>query len=395
MDMQNNIDAQQTDHLPTVQPRPKCGKRALRPGVNDLATTHPEVAAQWDDELNEGLTPNRVLAGSSKKVWWRCEENHTWQARVLSRVQRKSGCPYCSRRMVIPGENDLATCYPEIAALWDEELNDGLKPNQVLPGSNKRVWWKCEKGHTWQAMVKGRVQLKSGCPYCANRKEISEENSLATCYPEVAALWDEELNDGLKPNQVLPASNKKVWWKCEKGHSWQTAIFAVAKNGTRCPCCAGKKVSPGENDLATRYPDIAKRWDTEKNDIAPSQVMPASKKKYWWRCEQGHTWQAAVHAMTLLNSGCPYCSGRKVIPGKTDLATRFPNKAAWWAEDLNDGVPATEIAPTSRKMAWWRCEEGHCWEAQVFSVTSDKSDCPECAQKRTEAGRIAREKTSL
>ena len=380
MEMQDITNAQQLEKLPTVQPQAIRGTRAVIPGVNDLATTHPEVAALWDEELNEGLTPNRVRAGSNKKVWWRCEKNHTWQAIVNTRANLKSGCPYCARREAIPGENDIATCYPEVVALWDEERNGELTPNQLLPSSNKKVWWKCDKGHAWQATVFAVVVNGNRCPYCARKKAIPGETDLATRYPEVAALWDEDLNEGLKPHQVLPASSKKVWWKCEKGHVWQAAVYSLTRIGSRCPCCAGKKVIPGETDLATRYPDVAKWWDTEKNDIDPTQVMPTTKKKYWWRGECGHSWQARVSCRTSMNSGCPYCSGHKVISGKTDLATRFPDKAALWAEDLNEGVPASEIAPSSRKLAWWRCEKGHSWCAQIYSVTSGRGFCPTCRQ---------------
>lgn len=222
-------------------------------------------------------------------------------------------------------------------------------------------------------------------------------NDLATTHPEVAALWAADLNDGLMPQQVLAGSNKKVWWRCEKGHTWQAMPYALTINGSRCPCCAGKKVIPGETDLVTRYPEAAKLWDAERNKEDPTRVMPATKKKFWWRCDKGHQWQAAAYAVTLLGSGCPYCSGHKTISGKTDLATRFPQVAELWAEDRN-GEPASQVAPTSRRTAWWRCGKGHLWQAQIHSVVSGRSHCPECAgrfrRSRAEVSQ-AQTKTSL
>lgn len=215
-------------------------------------------------------------------------------------------------------------------------------------------------------------------PRRAKQRLEVEVNDLATTHPEVAALWATDLNGGLTPQQVLAGSNKKVWWRCEKGHTWQAMPYALTINGSRCPCCAGKKVVPGETDLVTRYPEAAKLWDTERNKEDPTLVMPATKKKFWWRCGKGHHWQAAAYAVTLLNSGCPYCSGHKTIAGETDLATRFPQMAQLWAEDRN-GEPASAVAPTSRKSAWWRCGKGHLWQAQVHSVVSGRSHCPVCA----------------
>ena len=53
---------------------PVCAGREVRAGVNDLASTHPHLAAQWDRDKNGALAPQQVTAGSSRKVWWRCEK---------------------------------------------------------------------------------------------------------------------------------------------------------------------------------------------------------------------------------------------------------------------------------------------------------------------------------
>jgi len=222
-------------------------------------------------------------------------------------------------------------------------------------------------------------------------------NDLATTHPEVAVLWDGERNGDLTPRQVLAGSNRRVWWRCEKGHQWQAMPYALTICGNRCPCCAGKKVIPGENDLVTRYPEVAALWDGERNACSPAEVMPASKKKYWWRCREGHRWQAAAYSLTLLKSGCPYCSGHRKISGQTDLATLHPDVAAMWAADMNR-MDLTTAAPTSRKAAWWRCGRGHLWQAQVCSVVSGRSRCPVCAgriRRRGEEALMEQAKTSL
>ncbi|HGY5549738.1 MAG TPA: zinc-ribbon domain-containing protein, partial [Prochlorococcus sp.] len=65
----------------------------LVPGVNDLATLHPDVAAEAD-----GWDPSTIHAGSNKKMPWKCEEGHTWNTTVVNRTGRGDGCPYCSNR---------------------------------------------------------------------------------------------------------------------------------------------------------------------------------------------------------------------------------------------------------------------------------------------------------
>ena len=46
---------------------------------------------------------------------------------------------------------------------------------------------------------------------------------------ELMAEWNWEKNNGLTPTDVLPNSNKKVWWRCNKGHEWQATFFQIAK----------------------------------------------------------------------------------------------------------------------------------------------------------------------
>ena len=80
---------------------------------------------------------------------------------------------------------------------------------------------------------------------------------------ELMAEWNWERNTDFDPSQLTLGSNRKVWWKCVKGHEWQTTI-AHRSNGQKCPYCSGKKVLKGENDLQTANPNLAKEWNYEK-----------------------------------------------------------------------------------------------------------------------------------
>ena len=51
---------------------PVCANREVLAGYNDLATTHPRLAKEWDGEKNGGLMPAKVLPGSKRRVWWIC-----------------------------------------------------------------------------------------------------------------------------------------------------------------------------------------------------------------------------------------------------------------------------------------------------------------------------------
>ena len=148
---------------------PYCSGKQVLPGFNDLATTHPDLAVEWDIEHNGDFRPDAVTHGSIKEAWWRCPEGHIYQAKVFSRVAG-TDCPYCSGKKVLAGYNDLMTTAPAIAAQWCEPLNDGLLPTGFTRGSHKKVWWQCSEGHVWQAAIYARTRSNaSNCPICAGK----------------------------------------------------------------------------------------------------------------------------------------------------------------------------------------------------------------------------------
>ena len=204
---------------------------------NDLAVLNPDLAAEWNADKNHPLTPEDVLPGSSKKVWWQCKNGHEWEVSINNR-SRGRGCPYCAGKKV--GEdNNLAVLNPDLAAEWHADNNHPLTPTDVTTGSDKKVWWQCKNGHEWEATIGGRSQ-GHGCPYCSGRY-ASPDNNLAVLNPDLAAQWHAHKNDPLTPEDVRPGSGKKIWWQCKKGHVWE-AIIKNRNNGSGCPYCSGRRI---------------------------------------------------------------------------------------------------------------------------------------------------------
>ena len=121
-----------------------------------LAALYPEIAVQWHPAMNGDLTPYDVGSGSNVKVWWMCDKGHKWQAMPCHRTKHRSGCPYCSGNIVIPGKTDLQTLFPEIACEFDADKNKETTPSQVCAKSGKKIWWLCTKG------TAGRRLLSAG-----------------------------------------------------------------------------------------------------------------------------------------------------------------------------------------------------------------------------------------
>src|SRR5262249_55279086 len=153
----------------------------------------PDVAADWHPTRNGNLSPDQVVAGSQRKVWWLCprSEDHEWQAALGHRTRGRRGCPYCAGQKVSV-TNSLASIYPSIADECHPTKNGDLTPDKVVAGSNKKFWWRCPKApdHEWQANLNSRTHRThpAGCPFCRALK-VSKTNSLASCFPKVAVEW--------------------------------------------------------------------------------------------------------------------------------------------------------------------------------------------------------------
>ncbi|MBR3690640.1 MAG: IS21 family transposase [Eggerthellaceae bacterium] len=308
---------------------PYCAGQKVLAGYNDLATTHPDLAAEWHSDRNGTLLPNAITAGSNKKVWWHCEKGHEWQALVCHRANGR-GCPYCAGQKVLAGFNDLATTRPDLAAEWHPTKNSGLRPEDVTSSSGKKVWWLCEMGHEWEAIV-GQRSNDHGCPYCANKKVLAGFNDLATTHPDLAAEWHPTRNGDLRPDAVTAGSSRKVWWRCEKGHEWEAEV-ARRNRGAECPYCVNRKVLAGFNDLATTRPDLVADWHPTRNgDLRPDAVTAGSGKKVWWLCEMGHEWEDSVGHRSS-GRGCPYCKNqgtvRKLQKPRRDLIRLNPTSSS-------------------------------------------------------------------
>lgn len=171
----------------------------------------------------------------------------------------------------------------ELCDEWHPTKNQDKKPEHFKPFSNIKVWWRCKKGHEWQARINERSR-GSVCPYCCGRLP-SPEYCLLSIRPDIASQWHPSLNDVLTAKDVTPNSSKKVWWICIHGHEWLSTV-SHRTSGRNCPYCSNKKVGKN-NNLGVINPELAEEWHPYKNgELTPFDVTPGSNKKVWWRCKK-------------------------------------------------------------------------------------------------------------
>jgi len=351
------------------------------PKGKSLAEVNPELAKQWHPIKNGDLIPYDFSSGSNFKAWWKCDkgDDHEWDAAIKSR-NKGFGCPICYGRRAAKSTS-LGTLFPKISQKWHPTKNISLTPFNVTPNSNKKVWWKCDKGddHEWISSVSDMKKFNS-CPICSG-KRVVDSNSLLILNPEIAKQWHPTKNGDLKPNQFRPQSNKKVWWKCDKGddHEW-LATIEKRYRGRGCPVCSNKKVTMS-NCLAKTHPKLANEWHPTKNgNLTPFDITFGYGKFVWWKCDKGydHEWYATVNTRTSQKTGCTICSGNKVVKSNC-LETLYPKLSKQWHPTKNGDLKPKMFTVSSHKKVWWKCDKGddHEWLSTIDKRTQGRN-CPYC-----------------
>ena len=321
--MKNALITQNTIERNRIKEEEKIQKKKEYLENHSLAVKCPELIKEWNTDKNKDLSPYDISAGSGKKVWWICSKGHEWQAAINGRV-RGNGCPYCSNKYLLQGFNDLATKKPELINEWDYDKNTIL-PSQIKYCSPEFAWWKCKLGHSYNMRIYSRTgKSECGCPYCSipAKRVLKGFNDLQSKYPDLAKEWHPTKNGNLSPDSVLCGSAKKVWWIGKCGHEYEQGIVNRV-NGGNCPYCSHQKLLAGFNDFATTNPELLNEWDYDKNSFLPSEIGCGSKKKVWWKCPFGHSYQSYPYSRCgSTHSGCPICD--------KENHTSFPEQALYY-----------------------------------------------------------------
>ena len=271
---------------------------------------------------------------------------------------------------------------------WEKNNELGLFPDKLAHKSNKKAWWKCCKGHSWEAVVCHRTDGQ-GCPYCSNRRLLVGYNDLETKFPELIKEWDFDQNTDFKPSEVTYRSSKRAFWTCSVcGYKWNTKIQdRTAGNG--CPRCSNIKRAQSHQTTILKKkggisdPLLLKEWNYEKNgDLIPQQVTNGSNKYVWWKCSKcGHEWKAKINNRALNRRGCPLCANRVVVKGKNDLATTHPQLAAEWHPTKNGDLTPENVTYGMAEKVWWLCPQGHEYQATI-NHRSGRTNCSICNSGR-------------
>ena len=446
---------------------PCCSHNILVPGINDLATTHPDLAKEWDYTNNGDLKPNMFSHGTRTKVWWVCPNGHHYQASIGHRsASSGTSCPICnSGRQTSFREQAfyyyIKKLYPNTISRFKNDVFGKFELDIFIPEINtaieydgvawhkenkfereKRKYELCKQQNIKLIRVKEKFDSNSysgladfvisveniedlrnleilikqvldyidvncfcsfiggakylNCPIkvdlVKDRFEIMKyatkiERSFLDVYPELAKEWHPTKNKQLTPNMFKPKSNFLAWWKCPKcGEEYEQTIINKVSGG-QCPNCVKEfqgntyRMNAVKKKGSISNESLLKEWSYQKNgDLKPSSFTAYSDAIVWWKCSKcGHEWKAAIKNRSR-GHRCPCCTNRVVVKGINDLETRYPNIAKEWDLEKNYPLKPSDVVGGFHKNVWWKCSAcGHEYQAPPNRRISQGSGCRACA----------------
>lgn len=178
---------------------------------NSLAVKYPDLAREWNDEKNVGLTPESISWGYGKKVWWKCPRcGSDYQMTPNKRTNRGSGCPICSAKKVYEA-NQVQIRNDDTGEVFDSLTEAALSCN----GRKGDICYCCNGkqktafGYHWSYVdiTKRRKKHFTGRIRCVENNMIFEND-------KEAAKWCE--GDNRNINAVCNGRSKTY-----RGYHWE------------------------------------------------------------------------------------------------------------------------------------------------------------------------------
>jgi len=362
---------------------PICSFKRVHP-TNNLLATHPELGKEWHPTLNGDLTPEDVVHGSSKKVWWQCshEPDHYWSSQLRNRSKLNTGCPYCSNQK-LSKTNNLAYKCPHLLDEWHPSLNGELDPKKIIAGSGQRVWWQCKHGHSWSATCDSRVTGGTNCPKCTNQTsapEIRLLTELKWITPNAESRYKIE---GVELDIFLPNYSIGIeydgshWHEDKLSKDTEKNKFFLSKGITVIRVREFPLSAIGPLDL------VIKPIDLDKNTV--DKLV----KNIKGITSTDHIrFQAYLELEGFANEEL-YNKYLSYLPDpfpEQSLELMSPEIAAQWDYEQNSPLVPKNFSNSSNKKVWWRCNknEDHKWKAVINDRTAkhNSGQCPFCSRKR-------------
>lgn len=374
----------------------KCPMCQYKAGKYNLTVTGSNDLETWCkknnrlDILEEYAQDNPIKAseisyGNSKiNIKFVCKHcGKPYQALVANRL-KSNGCPYCRPSGVSFPE---LVIYNAMSDIFDE-VNYKAKVFKQQPKMELDVYIRDINlgieydGALWHSSDEAKYREKIKNNLCIENeinllrvKEVSGTNK--------PIIYDNYIQCGLSKEDLRDLLLAICTWINKR---FNTNISLSSYNMINAINTAKIRLNNREvqNSLADTHPDIASRWDYEKNgNFKPTMITSGTKYKAWFKCDKcNHSYYSFIRKQAS-GQRCPICAGQKIIPGYNDFATAFPYVMPFWNYTKNSeiGIFPDKRSIQSSIKAYWKCPKCGVESYYPMWAFTNKLRCMNCGLK--------------
>ena len=365
---------------------PYCSNMKILVGYNDLLTTNPELAKEWNYEKNINLTPIEIKKGYNRKVWWKCQKcGHEWQQTVRRRTELKSinTCPRCYKL-------GNQTSFPEQAIYY------------YISKVYKNVYnrYKLMNKYELDIYIKdANIAIEYDGLYFHNRDRTIKTEKVKNAITIEKKIILYRIKETKRKLNKPYIRNNIIYYNYDRGNNLNNAIMLLFKELRKeknididIERDFGNIINmyinvSTESSITNKGHGLLEEWNYEKNgNLKPDIINIHSNQKVWWKCPKGHEWRETPHSRIDKEgfSKCPYCSGRIAIKGVNDLKTVNPKFLQEWNYKKNGTLSPSDFMKYSNIKVWWKCKKGHEWQQKISN--RNYNGCPYCANLKVLIG---------
>ncbi len=344
-------------------------KRSTPKPGRSLADLYPDIAGDWDTEKNGAVTAYDVNPGSETNRWWKCRVcSFGWSTDPDHRIRSNRGCPQCGRARVSKSKStpksgeSLGETNPTLAAEWHPDLNGELTAFDVKPRSKRKVWWKCARGHEWNASIAPR-SVGIGCPKCstvgASEREIRLAHELAAAGFGVDHDHPPIPVSGRRPVRAdIAIPDLRLAIEYDGAHYHRTGQQADIKQTQALIGAGWAVIRVRERPLESLGGfEVFVSASCPMKQLADTVLIEAARYGY----------QAANHDRYLVSDTCWATADADLAVYQNrskSVASSLPDIASEWHPTRNGSTTPTQVHPGSSTSFWWECRTcGREWRA--------------------------------
>ncbi len=368
---------------------PSCSGRVVTIGKNDLPSRYPDIAKEWNYELNGNAKPEDYSYASQKKIWWTCPVKHNYEQSINKRTLRGFKCPICSGHKTISGVNDFATIYPEIAKEWHPTKNGSITPDTLSSKNGYRAWWKCKYGHEWQQTLHVR-STGTGCPYCKNRYSTSFAEQAIFFYikklcPDAQNRYKDLFDNNMEFDVYIPSRKTAIefdgayWHDTEDVHEKEKYKYEICQQHEIRLIRVKEETKNDWRDVADITYIIKKKDMWSLQGVIQEILNDLDPESNKWTRKNPLKFYSSVVA-NVENDRAEILRYLKEIPNSIILLR--PDLVDEWNYDKNDGLTPELFGINSNEKVWWRCKKcSHEWKTSIIQRAGKRrSGCPDCSK---------------